>query len=96
MISKSSTVVAVPEQVSSDLAEESVILNLKSGMYYGLNAVGSWVWNKIQEPQTVSSLQEEMLSKYQIKPELCEQDLFALLQDLVAAELIEVQDEAAA
>lgn len=96
MISKSSTVVAVREQVSSDLAEESVILNLKSGVYYGLNAVGTWIWNKIQQPQTVSSLQEEMLGKYNVEPDLCERDLFTLLQKLVAAELIEVQDEAAA
>lgn len=95
MLSKSSTVVAVQEQVSSDLAEESVILNLKSGVYYGLNAVGAWIWSQIQNPQTVSSLQEGMLAKYKVDPEMCERDLFALLQDLVAAELIEVQNEAA-
>jgi hypothetical protein len=95
MISPSSTVVAVREQVSSDLAEESVILNLKSGVYYGLNAVGTWIWNQLQQPKTVSSLQEGMLGKYNIDPELCQRDLFALLQDLVSAELIEVKDEAA-
>lgn len=95
MISKSSTVVAVREQVSSDLAEESVILNLKSGVYYGLNAVGAWIWNQIQNPQTVNALQEGMLGKYNVDPELCERDLFSLLQDLIAAELIEVQNEAA-
>ena len=96
MISKYSTVVAVREQVSSELAEESVILNLKSGVYYGLNAVGAWIWSRIQNPQIVSSLQEEMLGKYDVDPELCERDLLAILRDLVAAELIEVKNEAAA
>lgn len=96
MISQSSTVVAVQEQVSSDLAEESVILNLKSGVYYGLNPVGAWIWTQIQHPQTVRSLKEGMLEKYNVEPEICERDLLALLENLVSAELIEVQDEATA
>lgn len=96
MISKSSTIVAVREQVSSDLADESVILNLKSGVYYGLNAVGTWIWSQIQQPMTVSSLQDRLLDKYDVDPESCERDLFALLQDLMTAQLIEVENGAAA
>jgi Coenzyme PQQ synthesis protein D (PqqD) len=95
MISKFSTIVAVREQVSSDLAEESVILNLKSGVYYGLNAVGAWIWNQIQHPTTVNSLQEKLLDRYDVDPDICDRDLLILLQDLVSAELIEVQDGAA-
>lgn len=94
MISQSSIIVAVQEQVSSNLAEESVILNLKSGIYYGLNAVGSWIWSRIQEPQSVSGLVEAIASEYDITPDRCQQDLFALLQDLFAAQLIEVQNGA--
>lgn len=96
MISQSSIIVAVPEQVSSDLAEESVILNLKSGVYYGLNAVGAWIWNRIQEPKTFSWLSEEIASEYDIDPDRCERDLLVLLQDLFAAQLIEVKNEAVA
>ncbi|HIK29963.1 MAG TPA: PqqD family protein [Oscillatoriales cyanobacterium M59_W2019_021] len=95
MISQFSTIVAVREQVSSDLADESVILNLKSGVYYGLNAVGAWIWSQIQQPIAVSSLQEILLDKYDVDPKACEQDLFALLQDLMTAQLIEVENEAA-
>jgi Coenzyme PQQ synthesis protein D (PqqD) len=91
MISPSSVVVAVSEQVSSDLAEESVILNLKSGIYYGLNAVGSEIWNRIQEPKTVSWLTETIASEYDVDTDRCQQDLFTLLQDLFAAQLIEVK-----
>ncbi|MGB3238613.1 MAG: PqqD family protein [Geitlerinemataceae cyanobacterium] len=91
MISQSSIIVAVQEQVSSEIAEESVILNLKSGVYYGLNAVGAWIWNRIQEPKTFGWLSEEIASEYEIDPDRCERDLLALLQDLVAAQLIEVK-----
>ena len=40
---------AAKEQVSCDLAGEAVILNLKSGQYFGLNEVGTRIWNLIQE-----------------------------------------------
>ncbi|HIK32151.1 MAG TPA: PqqD family protein [Oscillatoriales cyanobacterium M59_W2019_021] len=67
------------------------MLNLKSGIYYGLNAVGAWVWNRIQEPQTVGGLVEAIASEYDVTLDRCQQDLFALLQDLFAAQLIEVK-----
>jgi hypothetical protein len=47
-IAKTSTVVAAKDQVSCDLAGEAVILNLKSGIYYGLNPVAARVWSLIQ------------------------------------------------
>ncbi|NEO97792.1 MAG: lasso peptide biosynthesis PqqD family chaperone [Symploca sp. SIO2E9] len=95
-ISKSSTVVAVKEQVSSDLEGESVILNFKSGTYYGLNTVGSSIWNLIQEPKTVSEVREAILEEYEVEPEQCEREILELLQQLAAKELIEVKNEAVA
>ncbi|RMG07884.1 MAG: PqqD family protein [Cyanobacteria bacterium J055] len=56
-----------------------------------MNAVGAWVWNRIQEPQTVGGLVEAIASEYDVTLDRCQQDLFALLQDLFAAQLIEVK-----
>lgn len=95
-LSDSSIVVAIQEQVSSDLAGESVILHLKSGVYYGLNDIGAQIWNLIQQPKTVSELRDAILQEYEVEPDQCESDILALLQDLAAAELIEVKDEASA
>lgn len=96
MISSTSIIVAVTEQVSSEIADESVILNLKSGVYYGLNAVGAWIWSQIQEPKTFSYLSEKIVAEYNVAPDQCDRDLLTLLQDLFAAQLIEVKDEAIA
>ena len=52
-VSVLSTVVAAKEQTSCDLDGESVVLDMSSGKYYGLNSVGSEVWNLIQQPRTV-------------------------------------------
>ena len=50
MVSGSSIVVVSKEQVSADLAGESVVLHLKNGVYYGLDAVGTRIWALINTP----------------------------------------------
>jgi hypothetical protein len=92
MISRESTVVATLEQVSCDLAREVVILHLKSGVYYGLDAVGARIWNLIQTPMNVNNLRDVLLEEYDVDPDRCERDLVALLQDIAAQGLIEVRD----
>jgi hypothetical protein len=92
-ISKHSIVVASPDQVSSDLSGESVILNLKSGTYFGLNEVGSSIWQFIQEPKTVSDVCESILAEYDVDAQTCEAEVQALLIDLLAAQLVEIRDE---
>jgi hypothetical protein len=90
-ISEGTFVVAIKDQVSADLAGEAAILNLKSGVYYGLNTVGARIWSLIQEPRTVENIRDTILNEYDVDPERCESDLLQLLQQLAAEGLIEVQ-----
>jgi hypothetical protein len=92
-ISFSSSVVAAEGQVFSDLGDEVAILDLKSGTYYGLNAVGARIWSLIQEPKTVSEIYDIITSEYEVEPRRCEHDLVMLLEDLAEQELIEIRDE---
>lgn len=92
--STSSVVVAVPEQVSCDLAGEAAVLGLKSGTYYGLNAVGARIWSLLQQSRTVGEIRDAILAEYEVEPRRCEEDLFALLDQLAAEGLIIVRDEA--
>ena len=74
----------------SEIAEEAVILNLESGVYYGLNEVGVDIWQWLQQPQTTESLLNLLLQEYDVTPEQAKQDLEAILQEMSAAKLIEV------
>ncbi|MEM7760497.1 MAG: PqqD family peptide modification chaperone [Cyanobacteria bacterium P01_A01_bin.40] len=80
-------------QASSNVDEETIILNLKSGAYYGLNNVGVIVWNLIQEPKTVKEIRDTILEEYDVESEQCSQDLFRLLKELSVAGLIKVKNE---
>ncbi len=93
MLTHSSIVVAIPEQVSSDLLEESVILDLKSGVYYGLNEVGSGIWKFIQKPRPVSEIVAKIIHSYEVEVDQCKQDIMQLLEQLLEAKLIKICDE---
>ncbi|WYL93496.1 MAG: lasso peptide biosynthesis PqqD family chaperone [Gloeotrichia echinulata IR180] len=96
MLTEHSRVVAAKEQIFSELDGEQVILNIQSGVYYGLNSVGASIWNLIQQPKTISEIQDAILSKYEVEPEQCDRDLLKILQELEAEGLIEVNNETSA
>jgi hypothetical protein len=91
-ISDRSVVVATKDQVSCDLAGEAAILNIKNGVYYGLDPVGARIWNLVQEPRAVAEIQNAITSEYDVEPERCARDLVDLLEKLLAEGLIEVKD----
>jgi hypothetical protein len=80
-------------QISSDLAGEVVILNLQSGIYYGLDAVGARIWSLIHEPIEVNEVLSILLDEYEVEPEQCESDLLSVIAQLNAKELIEIRHE---
>lgn len=92
MVSGGSIVVAAKDQASSDLGGEVAILDLKAGVYYGLDAVGARIWSLIQEPRTVNEIRNILLEEYEVEPERCERDLLVLLQRLATEGLVEVED----
>lgn len=89
-IPKTATVVAVKDQVFCTLDQEAVILQLKNGVYYGLNAVGTTVWNALQQPRTVAELNRLLQDEYEVEGERCENDLRQLLEKLAEAGLVEI------
>ena len=54
-------ITASQEQISCDLGEEAVILNLKSGEYYGLDPVGAKIWGWLETPQAVVQLRDRLV-----------------------------------
>jgi hypothetical protein len=92
MVSRNSTVVATRDQVSSDLKGEVAILDLKAGVYHGLDAVGARIWHLLQESKTADQLRDVLLQEYDVDADRCERDLLALLQRLADEGLVEAED----
>jgi len=77
-----------PDVIVRELAGESVVLDLSSGRYFGLNAVGTRVWQLIQEGQPVEGLIEAVTAEYDADAGDVERDVIALLEDLKARGLV--------
>ena len=92
-ISTNSRIVVSQDQVSCDLSGEAAILNLNSGIYFGLNTVGASIWKLIQEPRSVKEIQAAIQEEYEVDPEQCGRDVIELLQELSNHELIKIIDE---
>ncbi len=93
IISEISTIVVTKDQVSCDLSGEAAILNLKSGVYFGLNTVGASIWKLIQEPRTVKEIRDSILEEFDVDPDRCENDILEILQELSTNGLIEIVNE---
>jgi hypothetical protein len=90
-LSEQSVVMVTKDQVSCNLGIEAAILNTKEGIYYGLDPVGTEIWKLLQTPRKVADIHEALLQDYDVEPERCQRDLMVLLEDLLAAGLIEVR-----
>jgi hypothetical protein len=94
MMPLAATVVATADQVSTVLDDETVILHLEDGVYYGLDPVGTRIWQLLQEPRPVAEIRDRIVEEFDVDPERCARDLDALLGDLAERRLIEVSEPA--
>ena len=90
-LSLQTTVIASSQQVSCPLGDESAILNMKNSVYYGMNPVGATIWNLLKQPKTIAEIRDAIVSEYEVDEELCQRDLFTLLEEMRGEGLIEVR-----
>ncbi|MGZ4853424.1 MAG: PqqD family peptide modification chaperone [Halobacteriota archaeon] len=93
-IALDTTIVVSKDQVSADLGGEAIILNLKTGVYYELDAVGARIWEFIQEPRTVREVRDALLEEYDVDAERCEERLIRVLTELARSGLLTIADTA--
>lgn len=82
--------VASDRQLSTTLAGEVIILGLADSVYYGLDGVGTRVWELLQTPRTVAEIVRTITAEFDVDRERAEADLLALLADLQSRGLIAI------
>lgn len=68
---------------------ECIILNPEDLTVTKLNEVGGYCWSLLKEEQTLDSMKEALLTRYNQSPELVVQDLDEFLQELISCGLVE-------
>jgi len=83
--------VRVPDDVLvSRLQEESVILNLDSERYYGLDNVGTRVLSVLTNSDSIEAAYQSLLAEYDVDGNVLRQDLLALVESLLQQGLVQV------
>ena len=88
-------IVPAADVLSQTVVGESVLLDLRSQKYFGLNEVGTRAWQLLQESSDVAAIQARLLAEYAVAPEQLERDLDDLLARLLQAGRVEERDEEA-
>ena len=76
--------------VFQQLQEEAVLLNLDSGLYFGLDPIGTQIWNLLADGQSLPQIVSTITAEYEVDNEQCTADLLKLLGDLEAQGLVSV------
>jgi hypothetical protein len=81
---------AIPSDVVFEVVDgEAVLLNLRKGVYYGLNQTGTRVWQLLEDHHTRSALQRRLLEEFDVGARDVIDDLDGLLSQLLENGLIE-------
>ena len=89
-ISFDQKVSVTPDTLINIVGEESVLLNLKSESYYGLDEVGTRMWTALTTSDSIEAAYEMLLAEYHIGAEELQTDLQALLEKLIKRRLVTV------
>ena len=89
-ISLDDTFVISKDAVFRDLDGEAVILDLNAGTYFGLNKVGTRIWQLIAENGALKNVFDVMCTEYDAAPDILERDLLDLVSSLAEARLGQV------
>ncbi len=91
-VSRESIVAADLSIVSCELSGGAALLNLSSGVYYGLNEIGARVWAMVATPQSVGDICLAIEGQYDVAPERCYLDLVTILRQMADAGLVKISD----
>ncbi len=70
---------------------EMVLLDMNSENYFGLDEVGTAIWQVMQEKEILKEVLEVLLEQYDVESDVLEKDLLSFVDKLVKSGLVEVK-----
>ncbi len=79
-----------PDAMAAEVDGDIVLLNVVTGYFHHLNAVGSYVWRQIAEPQTLAELSTRALRDFQGDADTCREEIRQFVQELQEQGLVRI------
>jgi len=83
---------ALPDTLVNIVSGESVILNLKTESYFGLDTIGTDMWQALIDSDSIQKAYESLLEKYDVNGERLKTDLSEFVNKLLSNNLVELKN----
>jgi len=88
------TIALSPDVISQEVSGETVLLDLESENYFGLDEVGTRIWQLIKETNDLNVIFDTLMEEYEVTEERLQQDLTVLLTEIEGLGLITLKTAA--
>ncbi len=90
LLESSSVLVRREDLIAQEIEGELVMLDMKSGHYFGLDPIASAIWKHMGQPISFKNLCKNLMREYAVSEEQCIEDVSMFLSDLLDKELVEL------
>ncbi|TQI71968.1 coenzyme PQQ synthesis protein D (PqqD) [Gramella sp. Hel_I_59] len=75
--------------LSSKIGNEAVLMCMEAESYYGLDPIGSRIWQLlIESPKTIQEVIDVLLQEYDVDQETCSRDVHSFIDEMISRKLI--------
>jgi hypothetical protein len=85
---------AAANHASCELGGEAVVLNLDTGVYYGMDSVATCIWRLLHQPRSLAELRDLVTDEFDVASDRCEADLVEFVASLSSHGLVRPCDVA--
>ncbi len=82
------TLVPSTDAVESAVGDETVILHLKSGTYFGLDPMGTRIWAMLKDGVSTADICSRLVDEFDVTREVVEADARRFLGELKANDIL--------
>ena len=81
-----------PDVLFQELEGETILLDLRSQSYFGLDPVGTRVWQLLKAQTHLEQVVELMSEEFDVEENRLRQDVMSLVQELADTGLIKIEE----
>ncbi len=81
------------ELIYQELDGEMVLLDMQSGQYFGIDEVGSRIWQLVEKQYAPAGILKALLEEYDVEESVCREQVAQFFQELLDKKLLVVSEK---
>ena len=80
----------IEDVLDTEIDDQTVMMDIEQGSYFGLNETGTRIWALLAEPILIGDLCDRLMEEFEVPREQCEQQVVGFLGHLMERGLLQV------